>query len=532
MKKYLILFLAFLPIFLTGCGNNNFDNSYYPTPDDDVIYDSPNYLTEDYIDAIVSIVESPEIPHLTTWQESYAALLMDYALLFPHARFFLFDIDGNGIPELIISFSYVYTYTDKGVIAVNNDYNVFEKCANDGLGTTRSISGLLQTQDNMLVVRHYFAADVTFRRINILDNRLIIDATGSLYIETYYLNDTPISSEEFAQIFEGTCIFFDVRNNSITEENILLHIFLSAYANHPHPFATALREYMADYDGVVRAFLATLDDGGTMGVLVTRPTTAISGYCHFTDEISYVYGHLGTLFYMQDGELFKIDAGGLFVSGRYNRLVWNFHAHTHDVEIIYKLESGRLETSTRLEYFSDEYLLYLFDNDYNIVAELIAERDAHAKYAREKYGLVALLPPNFGHMRNTECQTAQILAMTASCVPHLATVATVTGTQTGQISVIIGDIPVNFAVGQPIQANGCILVPVHEFFNLLGFGVTEYPQTQQIRLFGSTKTITVDVPVQVIDGVTMIPIHAILESAGYSVQWDADTQTVIITRKP
>ena len=42
----------------------------------------------------------------------------------------------------------------------------------------------------------------------------------------------------------------------------------------PHPFATALREYMAGYDGVVRAYLATLDDDGTIGVLVTRIPTA------------------------------------------------------------------------------------------------------------------------------------------------------------------------------------------------------------------------------------------------------------------
>jgi hypothetical protein len=74
-----------------------------------------------------------------------------------------------------------------------------------------------------------------------------------------------------------------------------------------------------------------------------------------------------------------------------------------------------LEVSTRLEYFSDEYLSYLLD-DYDAVAEAM-RRDAHAEYAREKYGLVALPPPYFGHMGNTEDQTAQILAMTKSCDP-------------------------------------------------------------------------------------------------------------------
>jgi len=185
----------------------------------------------------------------------------------------------------------------------------------------------------------------------------------------------------------------------------------------PHPFATALREYMAGYDGVVHAYLATLDDDGTIGVLTTRPTTRVLvDY----DTGEYAYGPSGTLFYMQDGDLFQIDVSGwLFVAGRYNRLMVRLHTHTHIVEFIYKLEFGRLEISTRLEYFSDEYLSMLFDDD-DVVAELIAERDALAQYAGEKYGLVAQLPPNLGHMRNTEDQTAQILAMTINCVPSLA----------------------------------------------------------------------------------------------------------------
>jgi len=186
----------------------------------------------------------------------------------------------------------------------------------------------------------------------------------------------------------------------------------------PHPFATALREYMAGYDGVVRAYLATLDDDGAIGVLTTRPTTRL---LFDYDSREYRYGPSGTLFYMQDGDLFQIEVSGwLFVAGRYNRLMERLYAHTHLVEVIYKLECGRLEISTLLSYFSDEYLSYLYDDEYDIVAERIAERDALTEYAREKYGFVAQLPPYFGHMRNTECQTAQILEMTINCVPSLA----------------------------------------------------------------------------------------------------------------
>jgi len=314
----------------------------------------------------------------------------------------------------------------------------------------------------------------------------------------------------------------------------------------PHPFATALKDYMEDYDGVVRAFLVTLDDDGTMGVLATRPTTReLVGY----DSEEYGYGFSGTLFYIQDGELFQIDASWLFVSGKYNRLVDRVHGHTHEAEFIFKLEFGRLETSTRLEYFSDEYLEYLSDGNYDWLAERIFERDSRAAYAREKYGLVSLLPPNFGHMRNTQDQTAQILAMTANCVPSLDTTTTIT--QTGQISVTIGDIPVNFATGQPVVVDGRVLVPAFEFFDLLGFLVTWQPHTQQIRLLGNAGCIviilnsdsfirnyysanrsyhTLDVPARVIDGTAMVPVCAILESVGfYDVQWDEATQTLSIT---
>ena len=181
----------------------------------------------------------------------------------------------------------------------------------------------------------------------------------------------------------------------------------------PHPFATALREYMENYDGVVRADLVTLDDDGAIGMLISRmPTLEFSEYWE-----DYVNKYHETLFFMQNGNLFQLNTSGLFVSGRYNRLVGRFHTHTFMVENIYKLEFGRLEVSTSLEYFSDEYLSMLFDN-YNVVAELISERDALSEAAIEKYGLVAQSPPNLGHMQNTQDQTAQILAMTVNGVPR------------------------------------------------------------------------------------------------------------------
>ena len=182
----------------------------------------------------------------------------------------------------------------------------------------------------------------------------------------------------------------------------------------PHPFAVALKEYMANYDDVVSAYLVTLDDNGAIGVLTSRIPVMVRQLWNEPDEYIYFYEPLGTLFYLQNDELYQMNANRVFVSGRYNRLLSRIYAHTHIVEFVYKLEYNKLVVSTRLEYFSDDYLLYLLD-DYDIAAKFITERD----YIREKYGLGAPLPLHMGRMQNTECQTAQILAMTINCIPRI-----------------------------------------------------------------------------------------------------------------
>ena len=244
-------------------------------------------------------------------------------------------------------------------------------------------------------------------------------------------------SGESETVFDNTEYEMYVTSEPILPQEISVEAEEVAETALPHPFAAALKEFMAGYDGVVRAYLATLDDDGTMGLLI-RPTTKVRVFDYGWEEYMYVYRHFGTVFYMQDGELIQISAPG-FVAGRYNRLLERLYAHTHIVEIIWKLEYCRWEISTQLDYFSDAYIFYLingWDNGFfdernfvaerldecDITLEIIANRESRAEYARERYGLVALPPPNFGHMYNTDDQTAQILAMTINCVPSLATI--------------------------------------------------------------------------------------------------------------
>jgi len=114
------------------------------------------------------------------------------------------------------------------------------------------------------------------------------------------------------------------------------------------------------------------------------------------------------------------------------------------------------------------------------------------------------------------------------------------------ISVTINGQQVTFAGQPPVIIDGRTLVPVRGVFEALGFNVEWEPNEQRTTLSreGETVAITVgsatftvngedhalDVPAQIIGGRTMLPFRVVVESVGYSVDWDVATQTVIITR--
>jgi hypothetical protein len=294
----------------------------------------------------------------------------------------------------------------------------------------------------------------------------------------------------------------------------------TAANDNSHPFAIALREYMDGYSGIIHAYLAALDDSGTLGVLAVRATTAtLVDY----DANLYRYGVEATLFYLHNGEVLSFNANGLSVQGIHNRLVRILHAHTHTIEIIYTLESGAIVESTRIEYFEDSYLYYLVGAG---ARELIAERNA----LRARYGLIAPPPAwDAWTLHLNYHQTDQILAMTAD----------------SSISVTINGMRVNFADQQPTIIGERTLVPVRGVFEALGFAVGWDGEARQVTLTRASDAIiitinsatftvngrvhTLDVPAQIIGGSTMLPIRAPLEAAGYNVGWDGDSQTVIIT---
>jgi len=117
-----------------------------------------------------------------------------------------------------------------------------------------------------------------------------------------------------------------------------------------------------------------------------------------------------------------------------------------------------------------------------------------------------------------------------------------------EVTVTIDGIPVYFSGQQPAIIDGRTLVPVRGVFEQLGFVPTWDSVARTATLTRSDFTIEItigsnvfissgtehilDVHAQIINGSTMLPLRAVLESVGYSVGWNSATRTVVIETTP
>jgi uncharacterized protein YkwD len=152
--------------------------------------------------------------------------------------------------------------------------------------------------------------------------------------------------------------------------------------------------------------------------------------------------------------------------------------------------------------------------------------------------------------------------------------ATLGPNTTGQIQVAINGVLVNFTGQGPVNIDGRVLVPLRAVLEALDFVVHWDYQTRNIRITTPTwrslmlplqelpqqkgfntceitfthfpgnlytsnrgtpeggtiwgEIIPLDVPAQIINGSTVLPIRAIIEYVGYRIDWDGDNQRVLI----
>ena len=121
--------------------------------------------------------------------------------------------------------------------------------------------------------------------------------------------------------------------------------------------------------------------------------------------------------------------------------------------------------------------------------------------------------------------------------------AVMTVTTPKSIAVKVNGKSINFDQA-PIIDNGRTLVPVRAIFEALGASVEWYSETGTVvskrgdttikMTIGSStmqkdsKDISLDVPAQIINDRTLVPVRAIAEAFGCNVDWNSNTQTVTI----
>ena len=135
-----------------------------------------------------------------------------------------------------------------------------------------------------------------------------------------------------------------------------------------------------------------------------------------------------------------------------------------------------------------------------------------------------------------------VLVLIVSLVPVIALHVTA---QSTDIRVTIDGVEVNFPDQRPVIVDNRTLVPVRGVFEVLGFEVewdnsirtailTRHDHKLHIPIDSHTFATNgvlraLDVPAQLINDRTMLPLRFPLESIGYSLDWDGNTRTVIIT---
>jgi hypothetical protein len=132
-------------------------------------------------------------------------------------------------------------------------------------------------------------------------------------------------------------------------------------------------------------------------------------------------------------------------------------------------------------------------------------------------------------------------------VPGVAAiVVSIASAHAQQIRVVVDGERVHFGGQPPIEINDRVLVPLRGVFEDLGAQVNWNPSNQtvtarrgdtRVRLAIGERTasvngepVSLDVPAQIIDGSTMVPLRFIGEALGEKVHWSPENQTVEVFR--
>ena len=101
----------------------------------------------------------------------------------------------------------------------------------------------------------------------------------------------------------------------------------------------------------------------------------------------------------------------------------------------------------------------------------------------------------------------------------------------------------------PVVQNGRTLVPMRAIFEALGAEIEWFGAEKRVNAFwgfdsldlwigsceiqmGDGSLVTIEVPAQVVNGRTLVPLRAVSQCMGAEVKWDGPTKTININREP
>ena len=265
---------------------------------DEVVYDDYEYVE---IEEIEEIEEEPaaEIAQTATWQEAYKAILQDYYDKWRvdlGGSFILHDIDGDGVPELIVvgNFDAVYTFRNGEVLSLKYGENI-QIAGTINAARTRAWAapdngpGLIFSYNGP--AGRFGISSVMHWRIIIDGDGLIVDADGERYVDVntllglydenvdwdafqdviqehthWYLNDAIVSEEDFRRVFVGGEMLWPLQINEDNIQNAISD-WQPPWPSWQEAYAALLRHY-AETTHFDRFFLHDIDGDGVPELIV------------------------------------------------------------------------------------------------------------------------------------------------------------------------------------------------------------------------------------------------------------------------
>ena len=145
---------------------------------------------------------------------------------------------------------------------------------------------------------------------------------------------------------------------------------------------------------------------------------------------------------------------------------------------------------------------------------------------------------------NNDLSDEDIMKLRKAILCAVAAAAMSTACYAQDINVSLNGNIVSFPNQQPVVVEGRTLIPLRGVFDNMGYSIDWDGETKTVTLKKNSDTLkiaigqasidvngastAIDVPAQIINGSTMLPLRAIATATGAEVLWDADSKTATI----